>query len=103
VAQRSVAVVVLAAVWEVFPRLGLVDATFLPPLSQVLQSWWALVADGELAQHIQASMVRSLSGLGLAVLVAVPLGLLIGWYRPVAVLLGPLLELLRNTAALALM
>ena len=39
----------------------------------------------------------------LAVVVAVPLGLLIGWYRPVADLLGPLLEVFRNTAALALL
>ncbi|MFD0428228.1 ABC transporter permease [Streptomyces zhihengii] len=35
--------------------------------------------------------------------VAVPLGLLIGWYRRVADLLGPLLEVFRNTAALALL
>jgi len=103
IAQRGVAIALLAAVWEVFPRLDLVDATFLPPLSQVLRAWWALASDGELPQHIQASMVRSLSGLGLAILVAVPLGLLIGWYRPVAVLLGPVLEVFRNTAALALM
>jgi NitT/TauT family transport system permease protein len=103
VAQRGIAVVVLATVWEIVPRLGLVDATFLPPLSEVLEAWWALAADGELAQHVQASMIRSLSGLGLAILVGVPLGLLIGWYRPVATILGPLLELFRNTAALALM
>jgi NitT/TauT family transport system permease protein len=103
VAQRTVAIVALAAVWEVSPRLNLVDATFLPPLSQVLGAWWALASSGELAQHVQASMVRSLSGLGLAILLAVPLGLLIGWYKPVAALLSPLLELFRNTAALALM
>ena len=103
IARRSIAIAVLAAIWEVFPRLNLVDATFLPPLSQVLRAWWALAADGELAQHIQASMTRSLSGLGLAILLAVPLGLLIGWYQPVAAVLGPLLEVFRNTAALALM
>src|SRR6266545_2192960 len=93
----------VAPVWEVFPRLNLVDATFLPPLSQVLQAWWGLATDGELAQHVQASMVRSLSGLGLAIVLAVPPGLLIGWYKPVAVILNPLLEGFRNTAALALM
>lgn len=36
-------------------------------------------------------------------MLAVPLGLLIGWYRPVAQFLGPVLELFRNTAALALL
>jgi len=42
VVQRSIAVAALLAVWETFPRLNLVDATFLPPLSQVLQAWWDL-------------------------------------------------------------
>jgi NitT/TauT family transport system permease protein len=100
---RTVAIAVLAAVWEAAPRLGLVDATFLPPLSDVLRAWWALVLDGELVAHVEASLLRSVSGLGLAVVVAIPLGLLIGWYRPVAQLLSPLLELFRNTAALALL
>ena len=103
VAKRVAAVVVLAAIWETFPRLNIVDATFLPPLSEVLKAWWALVLDGELAQHIEASLVRSLSGFGLAILLAIPLGLLIGWYQPVATLLSPVLELFRNTAALALL
>jgi NitT/TauT family transport system permease protein len=101
--QRGIAIVALLAVWETFPRLGLVDATFLPPLSQVLKAWWALAASGQLAQHVEASLVRSLSGFVLAIAVAVPLGLLIGWYRPVATLLTPVLELFRNTAALALL
>jgi NitT/TauT family transport system permease protein len=37
------------------------------------------------------------------VAIAVPLGLLLGWYRPVSELLTPVLELARNTAPLALM
>jgi len=86
-AQRSVAVATLLAAWEALPRLGVVDETFLPPLSQVLRAWWALAADGELAQHVEASMIRSLSGFGLAIVLAIPLGLLIGWYRPLATVL----------------
>ncbi|GAB1695101.1 ABC transporter permease [Krasilnikovia sp. M28-CT-15] len=103
VATRVAAIAVLAAVWEIFPRLGLVDATFLPPLSEVLNAWWQLVLSGELIDHAQASLTRSLAGFGLAVVVAIPLGLLIGWYKPVANLLNPVLELFRNTAALALL
>jgi len=103
VATRIVAVTALAVVWEVFPRLGLVDATFLPPLSEVLVAWWQLVQSGELIEHAQASLGRSLAGFGLAVVAAIPLGLLIGWYKPAATLLTPLLEVFRNTAALALL
>jgi NitT/TauT family transport system permease protein len=72
-------------------------------LSQVLKAWWALAVTGQLAQHVEASLTRSLSGFGLAIATAVPLGLLIGWYKPVATLLNPVLELFRNTAALALL
>ncbi|GAB1646535.1 ABC transporter permease [Krasilnikovia sp. MM14-A1259] len=103
VVSRVAAIAVLAAVWEAFPRIGLVDATFLPPLSEVLSAWWQLVLSGELIDHARASLTRSLAGFGLAVVVAIPLGLLIGWYKPVANLLNPVLELFRNTAALALL
>ncbi|MDH6131558.1 NitT/TauT family transport system permease protein [Kitasatospora sp. MAA4] len=100
---KSVAILALLALWEVAPRAGLVDRTFLPPFSEVAQAWWGLLTSGQLASNTQASLTRSLVGFGLAVLIAVPLGLLIGWYRPVADLLSPLLELFRNTAALALL
>jgi NitT/TauT family transport system permease protein len=100
---RSAGILLLAAVWELLPRLGWVDATFLPPLSEVLTAWWELVKSGELLEHAQASLTRSLAGFGLAIVIAIPLGLLIGWYQPVANLLSPLLEVFRNTAALAIL
>ncbi|MFI1393544.1 ABC transporter permease [Streptomyces sp. NPDC020681] len=103
VVTRTVAIAALLAVWETAPRLGLVDRTFLPPFSEVAVAWWQLLLNGQLVEHTQVSLGRSLTGFGLAVAVAVPLGLLIGWYRPLADLLGPLLEVFRNTAALALL
>ncbi|WP_236570433.1 ABC transporter permease [Paenibacillus sp. An7] len=101
--RGSAAIVVLAFVWELAPRLALVDGTFLPPLSKVLAAWWDLVLSGALLENFQASIVRSISGLLLAILFSIPIGLLIGYYKPVAVILSPVLELFRNTAALALL
>ncbi|MFD4242225.1 ABC transporter permease [Streptomyces sp. NPDC058525] len=103
VAVRTAAILALIALWEIAPRAGLVDATFLPPISEVAVAWWELAGDGQLADHTQASLIRSFGGFGIAVALAVPLGLLIGWYRPLADFLGPLLEVFRNTAALALL
>ncbi|SDI08557.1 NitT/TauT family transport system permease protein [Actinokineospora alba] len=101
--SKVVAILALLLIWETAPRLGLVDATFLPPFSEVAAAWVELLGNGQLTTNAQASLVRSFTGFGLAVLIAVPLGLLIGWYKPVANLLGPLLEVFRNTAALALL
>lgn len=103
VARPFVAIGTFLAIWETFPRWGIVDTVFVPPLSQVLQAWWALLTSGQLVVDAEASLVRSATGLGLAVVTAIPLGILIGWYRPLALLLNPLLELFRNTAPLALL
>lgn len=101
--RRSIAIVAFLALWEIIPRSGLIDGTFLPPFSRVVQALGHLAVTGQLWDHAQASLGRSLVGFGLAIVTAVPLGLAIGWNRRLAVLLGPLLEVFRNTAALALM
>jgi NitT/TauT family transport system permease protein len=98
-----VGIAVLALVWEVVPRLGLVDEYFLPPLHVVLEQWWSMVRDGELWPHVRASLVRSALGFGIAAGIAIPLGAAIAWYRPVREILPPAFEVFRNTAALALL
>jgi len=100
---RSIAIIVFLAIWEIAPRIGLVEAAFLPPLSDVLVSGWKLILNGQLFTHLQASLTRSLVGFAAAVVIAIPLGLAIGWYKNFADTINPLLELLRNTAALALL
>lgn len=100
---KTIAVLLLLAIWEFAPRAGLVDATFLTPFSDVVVALGELTANGQLVEHIEASLTRSLSGFGLAVLFAVPLGVLIGWYKIVSDVLTPLVQLFLNTAALALL
>jgi NitT/TauT family transport system permease protein len=101
--KASVALALFVLLWEVAPRTGLADPTFLPPFHEVVQAWWDLARDGSLWDNTRASLVRALAGFSIAVSAAIPLGLLLGWYRPLAEVLNPLLELFRNTAALALL
>jgi NitT/TauT family transport system permease protein len=98
-----VGLALLAVVWELAPRTGLINPYFVPPLSQVLAAWGQMVVDGEMLKHVDASLLRSSIGFGLAIAVGVPLGGAIAWYRPVRELLTPVLEIFRNTAALALL
>jgi NitT/TauT family transport system permease protein len=103
VVRGSLAIAAFLLLWEAAPRLGLVDRTFLPPVSEVARAWWGLLRDGSLWTNTRASLYRAAGGFSLALVLAVPLGLLLGWYRPLATALSPLLELFRNTAALALL
>jgi NitT/TauT family transport system permease protein len=101
--KRSIAIVLFFALWEALPRIGLVDAAFLPPFTQVLQTGWNLIANGQFFVHLQASLVRSFTGFFVALITAIPLGFAIGWYKGFSDYLNPLLELLRNTSALAVL
>ncbi len=101
--KRSIAIVVFFLLWEILPRSGIVNPAFLPPLSVVLETTWQLYQSGQLGIHFFASLQRSIIGFVLALAIAIPLGLVIGWYKLVAETLNPLLELFRNTTALALM
>ena len=101
--RRCAAVAAFLLLWETAPRLNLVDRVFLPPLSEVLDTLVLLTLNGQMGEHVSASLGRGLTGFLVAVATAVPLGALLAWYRPVYDLLAPLLELFRNTAALALL
>lgn len=101
--RRCIAIVLFLALWEVAPRVGLVDRTFLTPFSGVLDAWWALAKSGSLWDHVSISMERALTGFAIALAVAIPIGFVIGWYPRVAEVVNPLLEAFRNTATLALL
>ncbi|WP_043650695.1 ABC transporter permease [Nocardia thailandica] len=97
------AFVLLLGAWELAPRFGIVDEVFLPPFSTVVEAFAELVSNGQMGEHVSASLTRSLTGFSIALVVAVPVGIAIAWYKPVSDFLNPVLELFRNTAALALL
>ncbi|MFC6153089.1 ABC transporter permease [Nocardioides yefusunii] len=98
-----VGVLLLAAVWELAPRLEIVPSYVVSPLSEALAALWEMTASGSLFDNIGASLVRSGIGFGLAVALAIPLGAAIAWYPVVRETLTPPLEIFRNTAALAIL
>jgi NitT/TauT family transport system permease protein len=92
VLRRYSPLFILAVLWEGSTRLGLVSALALPPLTEVLISWSALLREGDLWSNASASLYRGGVGLLLAVLFGGTLGILMAWSRPVEALLSPLVE-----------
>jgi NitT/TauT family transport system permease protein len=90
-------------IWEFVPKVGFADPQFIPPLSQVLLAEWKLAISGELFIHITASLQRTIIGLVLAIIIAVPLGFILGgFFQQVATFLQPLLNILGQINAFSL-
>jgi NitT/TauT family transport system permease protein len=90
------------AIWEIVPRLGIVSPVFLPTFSETIRTLFTLFLSGKLLVHIGASLLRALAGFFLAVIVAVPLGFLMGWYNRFERYTDLLVQGLRNTSTFAL-
>jgi ABC-type nitrate/sulfonate/bicarbonate transport system permease component len=90
---RYLPLLILAAAWEIAARTGMVSTLALPPLSAVMAAWIDLMRDGELVTNGAASLWRAGAGLLLAIAIGAALGIVMAWWRPVHVLLGPLVEM----------
>jgi NitT/TauT family transport system permease protein len=89
------------AAWLLLSATGTVPATFLPSPGAVLSAGWEMARSGELAVDVWTTTRRVLEGFGLAVLVSVPLGILMGTFHAGQAAFEPLIGLLRYLPASA--
>ena len=89
---RYLPLLLLALVWEMAARFEWVSNTALPPLTDVVRAWIELMLDGELLRNSASSLYRIAGGLGLAIVIGTVLGIGMAWWKPVNVLLAPIVE-----------
>ena len=78
------------------------DEVFLPSPRETLISLSALISDGTLWTDIVVSISRVAKGWGFAIITAVPIGLLVGHFKPIRWLIEPILSMFRFIPAIAL-
>jgi NitT/TauT family transport system permease protein/sulfonate transport system permease protein len=81
--------------WEAWALLREDLAQYFPPASRVLLALAQVLASGELAAHIAATLWRFAQGYAIAAVTAVGAGLCLGLWRPLHNAFEPLIELLR--------
>ena len=93
------------AVWSLIAATGWVSPQFLPSPVAVLEKFVELTqvpfVGYTLQEHLASSFGRFARGFGLAVLIGVPLGLLMGWFRWLDAIVSPLFDALRFVAPIA--
>ncbi|MGY1750117.1 ABC transporter permease [Modestobacter sp. SYSU DS0511] len=71
-------VAIAVGVFELLPRIGLIDRRFFPPASEMFGALWDRVADGSIWEPIGQTLQGWGLGLGTALVIALPLGIVIG-------------------------
>jgi NitT/TauT family transport system permease protein len=99
--RAGLTLMVAAACYEAIARSGYFPAALLPTLPKVASTLWTLTLDGTMLEHSAATMYRVLFGLSLAIAVGLPLGILMGRFRPVENFFLPLSSALMPIPSLA--
>lgn len=90
------------ALWESLERLNMIRGSLLSSPSAIVQTAIEDFGSGFLWPHIQTSLTEFGTGFGLALLIGLPLGLAIGWFRRLNYLLDPWLSAIYATPTIAL-
>ncbi len=89
------AVLAVGLLWWAATTLGWVAPIFLPAPGDVLHAARVVLMRGELLSDVLVSARRVFTGFALAALVAVPLGIAMGVWRPAKAIMDPFVSLLR--------
>ncbi len=90
---------VLLLIWQIAVRHQ--PNHLLPTPIQVASGVWELLRSGLLLKYVVASLFRVTWGFLLAAALAIPLGLLVGWFRRAELAVNPIMEILRPISPLA--
>ncbi|HCI52456.1 MAG TPA: ABC transporter permease [Gallionella sp.] len=87
--------------WWWLSASGLMDKVFMPGPVDVLSRLYSWFNDDDLLGDMWISTYRVAAGFTLSAVLAIPLGIMIGTYRPVQALLEPLTDFIRYMPAVA--
>ena len=99
----TLAVVAFLAIWELAPRTGAVDATFISQPSRVISAGLDIVKSNGFLNDVSVSLAEFAIGFGLAIAIGVPAGLILGRFPVLRYLLDPPIMAIYATPHLALL
>lgn len=99
----TMAVAAFLAVWELAPRTRIVDPTFTSQPSRVMAAGMDIVKSGGFLNDVSVSLEEFAIGFGLAIVIGVPLGLLLGRFPVLRHVLDPPIMAIYATPHLALL
>jgi NitT/TauT family transport system permease protein len=99
--RAAVSLLLAAGAYEALARSGIFPAALLPTLPSIARALIDGMLDGSLPGHALSTLYRVLVGMGFAVAIGLPLGILMGRFRPVESFFLPLASALMPIPSLA--
>lgn len=93
---------ILILLWSLLHASGIISPALLPSPQEVAFNFWYRLRHADLVVDMYMSLQRVLLGLMLGMICAVPVGFLIGWYKPIHRFLDPLINFFRALPPIAL-
>ncbi len=100
-ALAALGLALFLAVWEALPRLGLLNATLVPPPSEIPAALFREIRSGVWIAAVLSSLSHYLTGLGVGAALGVALGIASGMFRMVEDLTAWIVRLIRPIPGLA--
>ncbi|WP_425964614.1 ABC transporter permease [Rhizobium nepotum] len=100
-AVRVGPLVALVTVWQVACDFGAVRPVLLPAPSTIVRTIWNMTLSGELAEHVAVSSARVLQGFGIAAVLALALGIVMGLIGPLNRLADLMVQVLKPIPPIA--
>jgi ABC-type nitrate/sulfonate/bicarbonate transport system permease component len=92
----------LVLIWELATHVHAPLRFYIPPMHQIIASLGQVVASGEIARHMLTTLMRFLSGYLIAAVIAVSLGIILGYFPFGHSLLETVIEFLRPMPSVAI-
>lgn len=93
----------ILGLWELLSRTGALDSRFFPPPTAIVGTFWAQVASGMLFVHIGGTISRVSIGFAMGAIPGVLLGLTLGLFRSVRVVVAPIIAALYPVPKIAVL
>ncbi len=94
-------ILVFLLIWQLVVQSGWWDTNLLPSPGMVADALGELYKEGLLGGYTYISLYRFGIGYGIAVLLALPLGLLLGWFKGILWFVNPVLQIIRPISPIA--
>jgi NitT/TauT family transport system permease protein len=92
---------IFTGIWQAVAASGIFLPDLLPSPLAVVKAAWELALSGDLFRHMISSLARVFAGFGLASILAIPVGFLLGRFGRLQHAFNPLIQILRPISPIA--